>query len=138
MVPDPNETVLEACDTVYARLGGEVAVRALVERFYDLMELEPAYRELRAAHGPELESAREKLFLFLSGWLGGPDLYVERFGHPRLRARHLPFSIGLIERDQWVACMNQAMEETGVEEELRIRLVRSFFETANWMRNRQG
>jgi hemoglobin len=100
------------------------------------MDLEAAYADLRRVHGSDLGSARDKLAWFLSGWLGGPDLYIERFGHPRLRARHLPFSIGVVERDQWLACMNQAMQEQGVDEELRVRLLQAFFQTADWMRNR--
>jgi hemoglobin len=122
--------------TAYERLGGDAAVRALVDRFYDLMDLEPAYADLRRAHGNDLAHARDKLYWFLSGWLGGPDLYIERFGHPRLRARHLPFAIGVRERDQWLACMNQAMTECAVDEDLRVRLVKAFFQTADWMRNR--
>ena len=122
--------------TPFELLGGEPAVHALVERFYDLMDLEPGYAELRAAHGNTLDSARQKLFWFLCGWLGGPDHYIERFGHPRLRARHLPFSIGVLERDQWVACMAQAMRETAVPEALRQRLAQSFFQTADWRRNK--
>ena len=119
-------------------IGGEPAIQALVDRFYDLMDLEPGYRELRASHGSTLDEARQKLFWFLCGWLGGPDHYVSRFGHPRLRARHLPFSIGIQERDQWVACMDQAMAETGVPEALRLQLQQSFMNTADWMRNRAG
>ena len=122
--------------TPFELLGGEPAVHALVERFYDLMDLEPGYAELRATHGSTLDDARQKLFWFLCGWLGGPDHYIERFGHPRLRARHLPFSIGVLERDQWVACMAQAMRETAVPEALRQRLAQSFFQTADWMRNK--
>lgn len=110
-------------------------MRSLVDRFYDLMDLEPAYTELRAAHGPSLDDARDKLFWFLSGWLGGPSLYIERFGHPRLRARHMPFRIGIKERDQWVACMAQAMTEEHVDAELATRLRESFMQTADWMRN---
>ena len=121
--------------TPFEWIGGETAVKALVEHFYDLMDLEPAYRELRAAHGSDLASARDKLFWFLCGWLGGPQHYTERFGHPRLRARHMPFAIGITERDQWLACMDQAMQETGVDEALRQRLLQSFFQTADWMRN---
>ena len=122
--------------TPFEWIGGEAQVRALVDRFYDLMDLEPGYRELRAAHGNTLESARDKLFWFLCGWLGGPDHYERRFGHPRLRARHLPFAIGILERDQWVACMDQAMGEVGVPQALRERLDESFMGTADWMRNR--
>lgn len=122
--------------TPFEWIGGEARVRALVERFYDLMDLEPAYTHLRAAHGSSLDAARDKLFWFLCGWLGGPDYFVERFGHPRLRMRHLPFAIGIRERDQWVACMDQAMQETAVPEPLRQRLAQSFMNTADWMRNR--
>ena len=121
---------------LYELIGGETQVRALVERFYDLMELEPEFEQLRKVHGSSLESAREKLYLFLSGWLGGPPLYTDRYGHPMLRARHLPFSIGEVERDQWIACMGRAMQEIGVAEPLRLGLLGSFFKTADWMRNR--
>jgi hemoglobin len=125
-------------DTPFEWIGGEARVRVLVDRFYDLMDIEPAYRELRAAHGSELDGARDKLFWFLCGWLGGPEHYTSRFGHPRLRMRHMPFSIGVIERDQWLACMDQAMGETGVDPELRARLRGSFSQTADWMRNSPG
>lgn len=125
--PDPQ--------TPFEWLGGEAAVRELVDRFYDLMDLEPAYRELRATHHDTLDTARDKLFWFLCGWLGGPQHYQNRFGHPRLRMRHLPFKIGVQERDQWLACMDQAMQETGVPMDLRQRLGQSFFQTADWMRN---
>ena len=126
----------EAPSNVIALLGGEAVLQALVERFYDLMELEPGYAALRAAHGALLTQARQKLFWFLSGWMGGPQHYIERFGHPRLRMRHMPFSIGILERDQWLACMDQAMGELQVEPGLRQRLRESFFQTADWMRNR--
>ncbi len=121
--------------TPYDLIGGEARVLALAERFYDLMDLEPAYAALRAAHGSTLAQARQKLGWFLSGWLGGPQRYTERFGHPRLRARHMPFVIGNTERDQWLACMDQAMQETGVPDELRLSLGKAFFQTADWMRN---
>jgi len=124
--------------TPFERIGGEARVQALTERFYDLMDLEPGYGALRSVHGSELDNARQKLFWFLCGWLGGPQHYTERFGHPRLRARHLPFKIGIVERDQWVACMDQAMAETGVPADLRSQLRESFFKTADWMRNQNG
>ncbi len=125
-------------ETPFSFIGGEPAVRALVDRFYDLMDLEPRYAALRASHGPDLASARDKLFLFLCGWLGGPQLYVEKHGHPMLRARHLPFAIGIQERNQWVACMDQAMGEVGIEPQLRERLYDAFMQTADWMRNKRG
>ena len=123
-------------ETPFAWIGGESQVHALVDRFYDLMDLEPDYAALRAAHGTELANAREKLKMFLTGWLGGPQRYTEQFGHPRLRMRHMPFSIGIAERDQWVACMDQAMQESHVDATLRTRLKESFMQTADWMRNR--
>jgi hemoglobin len=123
-------------ETPFAWIGGEPAVQALTERFYDLMDLEPAYAELRAVHGSDLANARQRLFWFLCGWMGGPQYYTERFGHPRLRARHMPFAIGITERDQWLACMDRAMGETGVDVDLRKRLNQSFFQTADWMRNK--
>ncbi len=121
--------------TVFAWIGGEPRIEALVQRFYDLMDLEPGYAALRASHGPDLASARQKLFWFLCGWMGGPQHYVERFGHPRLRARHMPFRVGVLERDQWLACMDQAMREVQVPDDLRSRLQASFFQTADWMVN---
>ena len=123
-------------ETPFAWIGGESQVHALVDRFYDLMDLEPGYAALRAAHGTELVNAREKLKMFLTGWMGGPQRYTEQFGHPRLRMRHMPFSIGIAERDQWVACMDQAMQETAIDDALRTRLKESFMQTADWMRNR--
>ena len=108
--------------SAFSLLGGEPAVRALVDRFYDLMDLEPAYAALRAAHGSTLAQARRKLFWYLCGWLGGPDLYQQRFGNPRLRARHLPYAIGNAERDQWLACMVRAMAECEVDPTLAEKL----------------
>lgn len=122
-------------DTPYARLGGDAGVRRLVDRFYDLMEVVPEYHGIRKLHPPGLAGSREKLYLFLSGWLGGPQLYVEKHGHPMLRARHLPYAIGIPERDAWLACMLQAMEDVGLEEGLRKALLQAFFGTADWMRN---
>ena len=130
-----NDTPTDPRHTPFAWIGGEERVRALTERFYDLMDLEPSYTALRAAHGSDLTNARQRLFMFLCGWLGGPDYYIEQHGHPRLRMRHMPFAIGILERDQWLACMDQAMGETGVPDDLRERLKNSFFQTADWMRN---
>ena len=124
-----------AFDTIYEWIGGESHVKALVERFYDLMDLEPAYARLREVHGPSLDNARLKTFWFLCGWMGGPQYYTEKFGHPRLRMRHMHVPISILERDQWLSCMDRAMGETGVDETLRVRLRESFFQTADWMRN---
>jgi hemoglobin len=122
--------------TAFDRVGGEPGTRALVDRFYDLMDLDAAFAEVRALHPSTLDGSRDKLYWFLCGWLGGPQHYTDRFGHPMLRARHLPFAIGIRERDQWMACMCQAMGEVGLESALATRLSESFFGTADWMRNR--
>jgi len=122
----------------YEVIGGEAAVRGLVDRFYDLMDLEPVFAGIRALHPSDLAGSRDKLFWFLTGWLGGPDLYQSRFGHPRLRARHLPYAIGIAERDQWMSCMVQAMQEQALDPALAQRLAESFFGTADWMRNKGG
>ncbi len=124
--------------THYERIGGEEDVRRLVDRFYDLMDSRQEAAGIRDLHAKSLKGSREKLFLFLSGWLGGPQLYVEKFGHPRLRQRHVPFAIGESERDQWMACMLQAMQDIGVEEGLRRELTAAFRKTADFMRNKEG
>ena len=122
--------------TVFEEIGGEAALRTLVDAFYDTMDRAPEFAGLRALHPASLTGSRDKLFWFLCGWSGGPDYFVERFGHPRLRARHLPFAIGVAERDQWLQCMAQAMETCAIAEPLRGRLLASFAQTADWMRNR--
>ncbi len=122
----------------YVLMGGEPTVRLLVDRFYEQMDEDPDFFGIRKLHPPSLTGSRDKLFMFLSGWLGGPALYVNEYGHPRLRARHMPFSIGESERDQWLDCMNRAMEKVGVEAAMRAHLAASFANTADWMRNREG
>jgi hemoglobin len=121
---------------LYELVGGGAGVRALVDAFYDRMDLEEAFTGIRRLHPPSLEGSRDKLYWYLSGWLGGPQHYVERFGHPRLRARHLPFSIAEAERDQWLACMRMAMQDVGLPEDVAAALMNAFFGTADWMRNR--
>jgi hemoglobin len=122
--------------TAYERLGGAPGVRTLVDRFYDLMDTLPEVADIRRLHAADLTETREKLYLFLCGWMGGPNLYQERYGHPRLRARHLPFPIGVRERDQWLYCMQQAMRDRGLDGALRLQLEAAFFQTADFMRNR--
>lgn len=124
--------------TPFDAVGGEARVREMVDRFYDLMDIEPQFAGIRKLHPNTLDDSRDKLFWFLCGWMGGPNHYVERFGHPRLRARHLPFPIASAERDQWLACMDRAMRDADVAEPLRARLLESFRGTADWMRNREG
>ncbi|MNK04386.1 Group 2 truncated hemoglobin YjbI [compost metagenome] len=124
--------------SIYELIGGDAKVRELVDRFYDLMDLEPAFAGIRALHPTTLEGSRDKLYWFLSGWTGGPNLFVERFGHPRLRARHLPYAIATDERDQWLRCMEMAMQDVGIEERIQKRLQQAFYDTADWMRNTHG
>ena len=122
--------------TFYEQLGGEEKLRRLVDRFYDLMSELPEVKIIRAMHPDDLTVSRDKLFKFLSGFFGGPSLYVEEYGHPMLRARHLPFSIGEEERDQWLLCMNRAIDELVGDAELVSQLKQAFFRTADHMRNR--
>jgi hemoglobin len=135
MSRQPEEATL-AVLTPYQQIGGEAAVRALVKRFYGHMDVNPEAWSVRRMHGEDLSGSEEKLFLFLSGWLGGPDLYVQRYGPPFLRARHLPFAIGETERDEWLDCMRRALEECVADVALRGKLFQSFAALANHMRNR--
>jgi hemoglobin len=121
--------------SLYELIGGETGLRSLVNRFYDLMDTSPEASKIRAFHAKNLNQSREKLFMFLSGWSGGPQLYVEKFGHPRLRMRHLPFSIGTTERDQWLWCMNKALDESQIDPRVVELLRGRFAETADFMRN---
>lgn len=124
--------------TFFELLGGVEQVRALVERFYDVMDSDPKVANLRAIHAADLTEAREKLFMFLTGWTGGPQLYIERYGHPFLRRRHLPFAIGEEQRDQWMYCMVRAMHDIGVEEEVMRKLAEALWGVADFMRNQPG
>lgn len=119
----------------YEYLGGEVGLRKLTKRFYEIMETMPEAQGIRKMHPENIQSSEEKLFMFLSGWLGGPQLFVEKFGHPKLRARHLPFAIGKSERDQWMLCMVQAFDDLKIEEPLRSELLHSLLNLADHMRN---
>ena len=121
-------------DSLYARVGGEPAVRALVDRFYELMDTLPEAQDLRRLH-PNLPRAADSLFKYLSGWFGGPPLYVQERGHPRLRMRHLPFTIGPRERDQWLRCMRQALAEQIADERLRAAIEQAFAGLAEHMVN---
>jgi hemoglobin len=121
--------------THYERLGGGDVIRKLVDRFYDLMDADPDYYGIRKLHPADLTESRNKLFWFLSGWTGGPQEYVDRFGHPFLRRRHLPFAIGGAERDQWMGCMLRAMQDVGVDAAMQQELAAAFFKTADFMRN---
>ncbi len=120
----------------YVRLGGDAAVRELVARFYGHMDSLPEAQPIRRLHPEDLSGSIEKLYQFLSGWLGGPPLYIRRHGHPRLRARHLPFPIGDAERDQWMLCMRRALADMDIDDALRAQLIEAFQGMADHMRNR--
>jgi len=128
--------------TFYELLGGAetgtAKIRDLVETFYDIMESDPKAQGIRALHPADLTVAREKLFMFLTGWTGGPQLYIERYGHPMLRKRHLPFTIGESERDQWMYCMIKAMQQLKLEENLMKKLAEQLYGVADFMRNKNA
>lgn len=121
--------------TPFELLGADAGIRRLVDRFYDLVDSAPEAATIRALHAKSLKAAREKLYLYLTSWTGGPPIYVERYGHPRLRARHLPFAIGRRERDEWLWCMDRALAEHDMPDELRVQLRERFHALADHMRN---
>lgn len=122
--------------THYERIGGEAKLHELVNRFYELMDELPETYGIRRMHGESLDGANDKLFKFLSGWTGGPQLFIEEFGEPFLRRRHFPFSIGSSERDQWMLCMNQALSEVIKDEALLVELSIALSKVADHMRNK--
>lgn len=124
--------------TYYDRIGGAEKVRALVQRFYQIMEELPESFGIRKLHPQDLQNSEEKLFQFLSGWMGGPQLYIEKYGHPMLRRRHLPFAIGEAERDQWLMCMNKALHQVVEDAALRHELSDALAKVADHMRNQQA
>jgi hemoglobin len=124
--------------THYERIGGEQKIRALVQRFYELMDELPEAYGIRKMHEDDLQKISDKLFKFLSGWMGGPQLFVEQYGHPMLRRRHFPFAIGDAERDQWMLCMNQALNDVVEDAELCQELSTAFAKVADHMRNQAG
>jgi hemoglobin len=126
---------VDAPPSPYERIGGAVGVRRLVTRFYGLMADQPHARTILQMHPADLASSREKLYEFLSGWLGGPQLYMERRGHPRLRMRHLPFAVDDAARDAWMACMRQALEDCVEDALLKEQLRGSFQRMADHLRN---
>lgn len=121
-------------ESPYAAIGGDAAVRALTERFYDHVEASsPLVREL---HPRDLGESRQKLYEFLTGWLGGPQLYIQRRGHPRLRMRHAHVPIDPEGVSEWLRCMRLAMDDQGIDGRLRAFLEARFTHTAEFMRNR--
>ena len=126
-----------SASTPYEQMGGDAGVRAIVDRFYDLMDTAPEAATVRRLHAASLKASREKLYLYLTGWTGGPPAYESRYGHPRLRMRHFPFSIGARERDEWLWCMDRALDEHDMPEELRGMLRTRMHDLADHMRNQE-
>jgi len=121
--------------TPYELMGGAATILSLVDRFYFYMDTLPEAEGIRKMHAESLSNAKDKLFKFLSGWLGGPDLFVQEFGHPMLRRRHFPFKIAQSERDQWMLCMNKAIAEVGMDEMLKNSLLEALDQLATHMIN---
>lgn len=122
-------------DSLYHQMGGEIPLRKLVDDFYDVMDASPFTAGIRKMHPENLQSSRDKLFEFLSGWTGGPNLFVEKHGHPRLRARHISFKIGTSERDQWLYCFHQALEKAALPDHLAEFFRNAVINLADHMRN---
>jgi hemoglobin len=122
-------------ETIYDRLGGAEGVRTLVDRFYSLMDVSPEASAVRGLHPASLENSADSLFKYLTGWFGGPPIYVQERGHPRLRARHLPFRIGTAERDEWMLCMSSALRDCVSDDGLRSTIERAFQDMAHHMVN---
>ena len=125
--------------SLYDLLGSEPEathqIREIVEAFYDVMDSDEKAKTIRLMHPEDLTSSREKLFMFLTGWTGGPQLYIERYGHPFLRRRHLPFKIGEEERDQWIYCMTKGMLNLKMEDQKIKALLNALYPIADFMRN---
>ena len=121
--------------TPYSLMGGEKNILSLVERFYFYMDTLPEAKELRTIHASDLSSTKAKLFKFLSGWLGGPDLFQQEYGHPRLRQRHFPFKVDQQARDQWMLCMNKALYEVAMPDQLRKNITKALDDLATHMIN---
>ncbi len=122
---------------MFEKLGGNSVVEKLVDDFYSIMRTDPkASNCLKAHEGRDMKESAEKLKAFLSGWLGGPQLYLEKFGHPRLRMRHSPFAIGELEATEWLYCMDKALKESTIDPVLQIQLLDAFRPVALMLKNK--
>lgn len=123
--------------TVYKKIGGQKIIDVLVDDFYRTMMSDPRAAECLATHaGKDMNLTAAKLKDFLSGWLGGPQLFVQKYGHPALRRRHLPFSIGEIESEQWLYCMKVALKKSQIEEKVQAELMEAFFALTERIKNK--
>lgn len=132
-----SRNVSENTITLYEAVGGDATIRALSHRFYELMDTLPEASHVRAVHPPTLEGSEAKFYEYLTGYLGGPPVYVEKYGHPRLRSRHFIAEIGPVERDEWLLCFRQALEETVPNPKLREIILPPIERLADHMQNKQ-
>lgn len=124
-------------NTIFEKIGGEAGLKTLVDTFYHIMSTDPFAKDCFATHaGRDIAHSAEKLTMFLSGILGGPPLYHEKFGHPRLRMRHFPFTIGEKEASQWLYCMLKAMDEVKIDREIQEQMIPYFRQVTGHLRNR--
>ncbi len=117
---------------------GEEGIRALTSAFYDIMDVLPEAAGIRRMHAADLEPMKEKLGDYLVGWMGGPPLYADKHGTVCMTEPHEPFHIGPQERDQWLLCMDRALEAIGADETLKEMLKLPLFRVADAVRNQTG
>ncbi len=137
MMPQATVMVKDMSETLYSRLGGETVLRQFVKQLYAFMDEAPEVAPVRQMHSADLSYAADRLFMFLSGMLGGPPLYMEAFGHPRLRRKHLSFSIGDEERDQWLRCAQHAADQLAIDDAVRAELMSVLTRMADHLRNKE-
>jgi hemoglobin len=124
--------------TPYELLGGEEGLRTLADAFYDAMDQRTEAAEIRSMHQANLADIKEKLFEFLSGWMGGPRLYVEKYKTICLTDPHAPFKIGPEQRDEWLRCMDDALEAIGADDSVKEMLKKPMFMIADTVRNSEA
>lgn len=119
---------------MFESIGGQEVIDKLVDDFYEIMATDPVAKDCFATHqGKDLSESAHKLKFFLSGWLGGPQLYLEKFGHPRLRMRHNPFPIGVKEAEQWLYCMKKALAKSAISPEMQVQMYEAFLQVAQML-----
>ncbi|MBV1919561.1 MAG: group II truncated hemoglobin [Pseudomonadales bacterium] len=120
-------------NTPYYLLGGEQAIRNLCDTFYSVMDSSPETQTIRAMHGKDLSKISQRLFEYLSSWLGGPDLYVEKYGSMCISQAHAPYVIGEAERDQWLLCMDETLIKINAPDDVKSMLKQPFYQVANML-----
>lgn len=122
---------------MFEKLGGTAGIQKIVEDFYHIMETDPLAQDCLATHhGRDLRGSAEKLTAFLSGWTGGPPVYIEKYGHPRLRMRHMTFTITKTESAQWLYCMREAISRTQLTIQEQAQILSAFENVTTMLINR--